>query len=229
MNILSCLADFIYPRVSIISGNRLGDNNSNQYISDEEILLLDKVTEEDFSDLKFKTISEYSFGLFAFRDGDEFSKVIYNLKYGGMKKLGNFLGAILGFELKKYCDENGYTDFDFIVPVPLFKTKVRERGYNQSDFICRGINEVLGIRLLTDLIVRNRYTSTQTKLSREQRIENMKDAFEFNDRYANEIFHRKIILVDDVITTGSTVNEITKVLKKNNCGEIMVCCLAMAR
>ena len=223
------LIDFIYPKTSIITDKRLDENNSNQYISDDEINLIDRVTPDDFTDLREKVISEYSFSLFAFREGDDFSKIIYQLKYGGMKQLGVYLGELLGNELKNYLEENDLEDFEFIIPVPLFKTKLRERGFNQSDFICKGINEKLKIKFIPDLIRRIRHTSTQTKLNRDERIKNMKNAFELNGKYKEEISGKKLILVDDVVTTGSTVNEVIKVLKDNDCGDILVCILAMAR
>lgn len=226
---LTSFVDFVFPKTSIISGKRLDENNSNQYISDDEIELIDRVSKNDLIDLEKKLISDHSFALFAFREDDDFSKIIYQLKYGGMKMLGVYLGRMLGNELKKYITQNNLPDFDIIIPVPLFKTKVRERGYNQSDFICLGISKTLGIKCISDIVKRNRHTSTQTKLSREERIENMKDAFEINDKYKNEIDGKGIILVDDVVTTGSTMNEVIKVLKENGCSDVTACCLAMAR
>lgn len=226
---LTSFVDFIFPKTSIISGKKLDENNTNQYISDDEIELIDRINKDDFIDLKRKLVSDHSFALFAFREEDDFSKIIYQLKYGGVKRLGIYLGGILGNELKKYIAQNDLADSDIIIPVPLFKTKVRERGYNQSDFICLGISETLGIKCIPDIVKRNRHTSTQTKLNREERIVNIKDAFEINDKYKSEIDMKRIILVDDVVTTGSTMNEVIKVLKENGCNEVTACCLAMAR
>lgn len=226
---LNVLIDFVFPKTSIISGERLHESNSNQYFKDEEINLLSKVTSEDLTDLKNKVNADYTFSLFAFRDGDEFSGIIYELKYGGMKKLGIYLGNLFGNELKTFLEQQNISHFDYIIPVPLFKTKVRERGYNQSEFLCKGIAEKIQIKFVPDLTKRIRHTSTQTLLSREERILNMKDAFIINEKFRNEVFEKKIILVDDVITTGSTMNEVIKVLKQNNCGEVLACSLAMAR
>lgn len=223
------LTDFIFPKTSIISEKRLDENNSNQYIGDDEIYLIPKVTESDLSDLKNKLIADFTISLFAFREGDDFSKIIYQLKYGGMKRLGVYLGCLFGKELKKYLKERKISNFDFIIPVPLFKTKLRERGYNQSDFICKGINEILNTKFYPDMARRIRHTSTQTKLNRKERMENMKDAFEINKKHKHEIRSKRIILVDDVVTTGSTMNEVIKVLKENQCGDVLACCLAMAR
>lgn len=225
---LNSLIDFIFPKTSVISDERLNENNSNEYISDDELYLIDKVTPEDLSDLKRKVNSAFTFSLFAFREGDNFSKIIYQLKYGGMKRLGIFLGEQLGIELQNHLKENNLT-FDLLIPVPLFKTRVRERGFNQSDFICTGINKKLNIKFSPHLVTRVRHTMTQTKLNREERIRNMKDAFKINKKCENEIYGKSIILVDDVVTTGSTINEVIKVLEQNGSRDVMTCVLAMAR
>ncbi len=229
MDLVNNVLDFIFPRVSIVSDKSLDEKNSNQYIGDDELNLLDIVGKNDLLDLKSKIISEDSFSLFAFREGDEFSKIIYQLKYGGMKRLGIFLGNLVGQKLEKYLRNNTVMKYEVLIPVPLFLTKFRERGYNQTDFICKGMNEKLGIQFLPHIIKRTRHTSSQTKLSREERIENIKDAFIVEIKFTEVICGRDLILVDDVITTGSTMNEAIKVLKKNGSGNILACSLAMAR
>lgn len=225
---LNSFIDFIFPKTSVISDERLDEDNSNQYISDDELSLIDKVTFEDLLDLKRKVNSAFAFSLFAFREGDNFSKIIYQLKYGGMKRLGIYLGEKLGIELQNHLKVNGLT-FDLLIPVPLFKTKVRERGFNQSDFICIGINKKLNIKFSPHLVTRVRHTKTQTKLNREDRIRNMKDAFKINKKCENEIYGKRVILVDDVVTTGSTINEVIKVIEEKGCNDVMTCVLAMAR
>ena len=229
MKTLNSLIDFIFPKTSIISGRLINEDNSNQYINNEESDSLGRVSEKDLKELKDKLDSDYCLSIFTFREKDDFSKIIYNLKYAGMKKLGNYLGNLLGNEIQnksglKFSGEN-----DLLIPVPLHKTKYRERGYNQSDFICEGVNEILKINYLKNLIKRTRHTLTQTKLNRRQRMENMKDAFELNNRVNINIEGRNIILIDDVITTGSTLNEVIKVVRENNCRVVIACTVAMAR
>lgn len=225
----NALIDFIFPKTSIISDERLDENNSNSYIKDEEILSLSKVTADDLVELRKKVTADLAFSIFAFREGDDFSKIIYQLKYGGMKRLGKFLGEIAGRELILQFEKENLRGFDLLIPVPLYKTKYRERGYNQSDLICIGINKYLELRFIPDLVKRVKYTSTQTKLNREQRIDNMKDAFDINKKYRDYICGKRIIVADDVVTTGSTMNEVIKVLKDNGCGEVLGCSVAMAR
>ncbi len=226
---LNELIDFIFPKTSLLSGERIEEGNSNSYIKDEEIHSIDRVSIQDLKEFRQKVNSDFAFSCFAFREGDEFSKLIYQIKYGGMKRLGKFLGDITGKEFKEQIVKVKPEEFDLIIPVPLYRTKYRERGYNQSDLICDGINEHLKIKFIPDLVIRVRHTSTQTKLNREERIDNMKDAFELNKKYKDELYGKKIIVVDDVVTTGSTMNEVIKVLRDNQCGEIMAFTIAMAR
>lgn len=223
------IIDFILPKISLYSDIRIDGRNSNSYINDDEIFSIPKVTYEDLVELNEKLIADISFSHFLIKEGDEFSKIIYQLKYGGMKKLGICLGELIGHELQIIIQTNNIKEFDFILPVPLYKTKLRERGYNQSEYICKGIVKYLNSELIPDPVQRVRHTSTQTKLNREERISNMKDAFMINERYKEIIFGKRIIVVDDVVTTGSTLNEVIKVLKDNNCGVVMACTLAMAR
>jgi ComF family protein len=223
------LIDFIFPKTSVLSDERIYEVNSNQYLNDEELTSLNKVTVEDLLDLKLKVNSDFSFSCFAFREGDEFSKLIYQLKYGGMRNLGVFLGETLGREIKKFFESENIKGFELLIPVPLHKTKKRERGYNQSDYICKGITNVLSLEFAPDLIRRVKHTPSQTKLNKEERIDNMKDAFEINALYLNRISQKRVILVDDVVTTGSTLNEVINVLRETGCGDVFACTLAMAR
>jgi len=229
MEMVNNIIDFIFPKTCIISGKTLDEFNSNNYLSDDEISSLKTVTSSDRSDLSNKLISDHSFSHFAFYEGDDFSNIIYQLKYGGMKKLGIFMGELLGKELKKYFEEKDLPDFDYIIPVPLFKTKFRERGYNQSDFICMGLSKVLHAESKNDMIKRIRHTKSQTMLNREERIENVRGAFVFNENYFDKIVGKKVIVVDDVITTGSTINEVIKVVRQCSESDVMGCTLAMAR
>lgn len=229
INLINSFIDFLYPKTSLISGERIEPGNSNDFITDNEFNSLRRITPEDLKELNAKIVSDYSFSSIAFYENDDFSKLIYMLKYGGMKNLGTFLGETTGMELRIHLEENNIQDFDYIIPVPLFKTKIRERGYNQSDYICRGLNRIIAAEFVPDLVKRIRHTTTQTKLSRDERINNIRDAFEINKKYTGEISGKRVIIADDVITTGSTMNEVINVLKKNNAGEILAFSVAMAR
>jgi ComF family protein len=136
-------------------------------------------------------------------------KLIHQLKYKGIKEIGSELGRIYANSLKS----SGFLEeIDLIIPVPLHPSKKRQRGFNQSDFISRGISETTGIPMDSDLLVRKIVSKTQTRKSRYDRWTNVQDIFRVTDQGRLKDMH--ILLVDDVITTGSTIeacaNEILK-------------------
>jgi len=112
--------------------------------------------------------------------------------------------------------------------VPLHRAKERERTYNQSLFICKGIGETLNIAAPDNFMKRNRFTETQTRLDKPGRKENVRGAFEINPKIKQNITGKNIILADDVITTGATILECARVLKENGCGKILICSAAYA-
>ncbi|RKY96932.1 MAG: hypothetical protein DRQ03_06510 [Candidatus Hydrothermota bacterium] len=119
-------------------------------------------------------------------------------------------------------DEN----YDFIIPVPLHPLKEKERGFNQSLLIAELIKEELQVPIVTEGIIRTKYTKTQTKLSRKEREENVKNAF--NIKSVKRFIGKKLLIVDDVYTTGSTVRSLAKCFPKE-VSRIDVLTLAIAR
>jgi len=160
---------------------------------------------------------------FLFDQNTPVQSVIHSLKYNGKFKIGIFLGKtaaqILSTKLQNW-------EADFIIPVPLFHSKKAERGYNQSFYIAKGLSLILNIPVKANLTKRIRYTETQTALSLEERKENMLNAFDLKKRKSIE--GSKIILVDDVITTGSTVRECGKTLKRNGAVKVFAFSVAIA-
>lgn len=225
--IISNIVDFLYPHVCIVSENSLPENNSNRFISDEILSNLSSVNKNQLEELKNKVKANYVYSLFDFPKKSDFGKIIHHLKYSGMKSLGIFLGEHLSGYAKIQLEESK-ENFDYIIPVPLHKTKVRERGYNQSEFIAKGISEKLNIPLLANAISRMRYTKSQTKLNLKQRAENMKNAFKLNIDKKELIRDKNIIVLDDVITTGATINECVQILKDAGANKIFALSLAMA-
>lgn len=109
-----------------------------------------------------------------------------------------------------------------IIPVPLYKTRKRERGYNQSEVIGDAISKYINVPVKTEHLLRIRSTSTQTRMSREEREENVKQAFSCPLNLAN----KKILLIDDVITTGSTTDACVKLLKQAGANEVDIFVIA---
>lgn len=137
---------------------------------------------------------------FFFAKQGKVQHLIHELKYKGNWEAGVFLGQQLGESLKNAPLFQG---IDYLVPVPLHPKREKKRGYNQSLMIARGIAEVTGIAIGDRFLVRGVNTATQTKKSKEERFQNVKDIFQVC--HAEELQGKHILLIDDVLTTGATL------------------------
>jgi ComF family protein len=126
--------------------------------------------------------------------------LLHQLKYKGNKDLGSYFGKQIGNAL---LQSNRFTDIEALIPLPLFASRERKRGYNQATVLCEGIASVLQVPVLKNVIKRTMATETQTKKNRIERWQNIKDKFELTDSAA--IQHKHVLLVDDVVTTGATL------------------------
>lgn len=149
--------------------------------------------------------------------------LIHELKYNEMKRITKYLGEHVSKYLHNF---QPFENIDIIVPVPLHKVKKRARGFNQSELLSKEISIHMNWLHIPNLVLRNRFTDTQTKLDRKQRQENVSGAFILNSKI--NIQNKNILIVDDVFTTGSTVNSICELLKKNHADRIFVLTIARA-
>lgn len=136
---------------------------------------------------------------FFYRKGSDFRQILHQLKYGGQKEIGAIMGRYMASELTV---SGFFEGIDVIIPVPLHKRKQRIRGYNQSEWIARGISAVTGICIDTEVIVRRKHTDTQTRKSTFERWENVDGIFELH--HAKSLKGKHLLVVDDVLTTGAT-------------------------
>ena len=150
-------------------------------------------------------------------------RLIHHLKYKGAAEIGTELGRIYGNSLKNTVFLN---EIDLIIPVPLHPSKQRRRGYNQSELIARGISEATGIPVDTGILKRISVSTTQTKKSRYDRWLNVNEIFRVTDRGKTE--GRHILIVDDVITTGSTIEACAAELLGGDNIKISVAALAFS-
>jgi ComF family protein len=136
--------------------------------------------------------------------------LIHQLKYNNKKEIGILLGKLFGKDL---LGSEFINPIDFIVPVPLHPKKQKERGYNQAEIIANGLSEVTAIPVSIGNLVRSIFNPTQTKRTKTQRWENVKDIF---DVLQPQLYADKhILLVDDIITTGSTLEACAHALLKS--------------
>lgn len=163
----------------------------------------------------------YAVACYKFTKAGKVQKMLHQLKYGNMPELGTLLGTWYGHTLL----EAGFdTRSDVIMPVPLHKTRMRKRGYNQSSAIAKGLHKSMGLPVSESSLKRIRKTSTQTKKGRVERLEGLSGAFGVTDR--TMVHGRRIMLVDDVITTGATLLACMDVLYEAGAKEVGVVALA---
>ena len=134
--------------------------------------------------------------------------LLHRLKYDGKQYIGTYLGKQLGYDLVQIDWQKG---IDAIIPVPLHPEKEAARGYNQSKLLAEGMGDVLGLPVITTALQRIKNTESQTQKTREERIENMQDAFVVADAAA--IAGKHLLLIDDVLTTGATLEACALALK----------------
>jgi ComF family protein len=164
---------------------------------------------------------DYSYSLFRYQD--EVIRLIHRLKFGEKVSYARSIGELLlTTVVDKLLPEQGRPEC--IIPVPLHNRRLRQRGYNQSTEISRVLSKKMGLAIEHDVVLRQRSTLTQTGLKAKQRQKNIKGAFKVMRR----LNAKHVLLVDDVITTGSTVNELAKVLKQSGIERIGVLSIARA-
>ncbi len=161
--------------------------------------------------------------LFRFQKGSKFQDLLHLLKYKGRQDIGEELGRQLGFELKK---SELFNAVNVVIPVPLHPKREKKRGYNQAECIAKGIAESMGIEIQARNMIRTIETQTQTKKSRIERWKNVDSIFEI--RQPEKLNNKHILLVDDVVTTGATLEACAQELLKTQGTTVNIAALATA-
>jgi ComF family protein len=156
-----------------------------------------------------------------FTGGSSIQHGMHLLKYKGRKEIGFYFGRKMGEALKQ---SGRFKNCELIIPLPLFSAREKERGYNQSFLIAEGISQELDIPVISNVVFRVRKTTTQTHKSRIQRWKNMESTFELRDPLS--ISGKHILLVDDVVTTGASLEACARVLLGASGIQISIACLA---
>ncbi len=143
---------------------------------------------------------ENAAALFYYQQHSPSSNIVLQFKYGGKWNIAEDMGRMAA---KEFIQHGFFDDVDVIVPVPITKKRERERGYNQSYHIAVGIGEITGLAIVKNAVKRVKFTGSQTQKHAAERRENVADAFKLNN--GNKIGGKHVLVVDDVVTTGSTL------------------------
>ncbi|MCB0491319.1 MAG: ComF family protein [Cyclobacteriaceae bacterium] len=166
----------------------------------------------------------YGVAFLKLKKGGVVQKMLHQLKYKHHPEIGVKLGKVFGNELKQ---KGLSATFDLIIPVPLHPSRIRKRGYNQSAKFAEGLSYVLQVPWDESISVRKTRTKTQTNKSKLERWENVKDVFAIAQ--SGQVSGKRILLVDDVITTGATLEACGMHLINSGCAQLSVACIAEAQ
>lgn len=212
----SVFRDFLslfFPDLCVVCGQRL--NEGEQHICTDCLLLLPKTNfhlqtdnrlEQFFAGrIPFERIAAFAY----FVKGGSIQQIIHELKYKNNPEIGYFIGQLCGEAIK---DSEFISSIDLLIPIPLHPKRQKQRGYNQSLEICRGISDIAKVPVDNYTLIRTVNNPSQTKNSRFDRWKNVEDIFSITNE---TVFQNKhILLVDDVITTGSTLESCAKEILK---------------
>lgn len=225
MSLWQDFISLIYPRSCICCDNLL--LKSEEFICNQCFINLpqskfEAENESELDKLFYGRVPVQKVGAFLiFEKSGKVQKILHSIKYNGNKRLAFRVGQWYGEKLKEY---NVFVMADCIVPVPLHPKKQKQRGFNQSEEFAKGLSDSLHIPVVNDNLIRAEFTSTQTKKSKAERWENVKDKFEL--MYPERLESKTILLVDDVITTGATLDACYQAL--NSAKEIKLSVISLA-
>lgn len=230
MNTFKALFDLILPRHCIICGRRLNVREEYCCLSCHIDIPLtyfwEQVDNRMAIEFRKKTGDDLSraVSLFFYREDSSFRQITRHLKYEYGIGSGRHFSKMLAYKLK---DEGIFDDVDLIVPVPLHWTRKWSRGYNQAEVIASSLSRVLDIKMDNGLLKRCRRTGTQTKLSGDAKSGNVAGAFKLK-KGIGSLQAEHILLVDDVYTSGSTLAECHKAIRKAGNPELKISVATLA-
>lgn len=222
-SLITVVLDFIYPAYCLACRTKLSNN---------ELLLcspcwnaLPRIPGELDISVMTRAIDGpifFSKALSVWEFNPIVQQVIHHLKYQNFQRLAPILGHFMADKLTGLS----LPQDTLLVPIPLHQTRHRERGYNQSALLCHAIAQKTGFSISEGIVRRIRYTHTQTRLNAAERRENVADAFRVFSPAALQ--ERLVILVDDVITTGATMNACARELLANGARDVFLLSAAKA-
>jgi ComF family protein len=226
LGIISDFFNLFFPKVCPACTNLLVKNENilcTKCLFDLPKTNLHKVTNNEVEKLFWGRCKvEYATSFLYFNKKGIAQALMHQIKYKGNKDLGLYMGKLLGYELK----DSNFNEIDLIIPVPLHFKRLRQRGYNQSELIAAGISEVLKKPVDTHSLKRKTKTSSQTKKNRYERWLNVNEVFEVAK--PESVANKHILLIDDVVTTGATLESCTQALLACTNVKVSIATLAKA-
>jgi ComF family protein len=224
---LNYLAELFFPRLCVVCGDRLIEQEqwiclhclhhiprTNFHLDGEN-----RVAQLFYGRVQIESATSF----FYFSKGSKYQSLLHNLKYKGMKELGAEIGKHFAIDLMQ---SEVFSSVDIVCPVPLHPSKEKKRGYNQSWWIASGIARQMQKELSADNLKRVTATETQTRKSRFERWQNVEGIFELSDPEAFSGKH--VLLVDDVVTTGSTLEACAQTILSQTGAKVSIVTLATA-
>lgn len=222
---IEALLDIIYPPQCHCCQETIEINNTDLFC----VECSSQLNLMDFENHLVNPISDHFWGRISLKNSlclwgilseGNIHHLIHLIKYGGKEELAIELGRMLGHKLKESI---WFEDVDGLVPVPIHWRRKFKRGYNQSEKIARGIHEITGVPIRSDIIKRVRHTVTQTGKNRLERMENLNHSMKLK-KDTVELNH--ILIIDDVLTTGSTIEKTVQTICKNRSIDISLAVVA---
>lgn len=210
---IRAFAELLYPRTCTVCGQRL--NEGERFLCTSCLARLpyrDNGNMHD-NDLLYRMPYapdnlRYIASLLAYNHDSDVHRIIYDIKYRGKKSLAVHMGFLTGMHMQ---EAGFFQDADLLIPVPLHHKRMRTRGYNQAALIAKGISLATGIPV-ADIMKRSAYTNSQTTFGEEERTDNMNRKFRIIE--PDTCRNRNIVIVDDILTTGSTLAECASALEE---------------
>ena len=167
----------------------------------------------------------YCWAWLRFRKGNLARTLLHRVKYGGSRRIGRYMGMRFGHDLLRSNFERSLNEIDCIVPIPLHPKKQRKRGFNQAEAIAKGMSTALSIPVRSDILKRKTHKGSLTALGRMDRWDSIQDNYDIQKKAD---LPKHIMIVDDVVTTGATIESCAALLKENGVTTISVATLAYA-
>lgn len=228
MSLFSDFIDLVFPNYCLMCSGSLVKNEEHICLHCRYHLPLTNYHKDRDNPLSRRFVGKvdvkYAWAFLKFTKGGQVQQALHHLKYNKKPEVGKLLGSWFGTELKKH---NLHTEFDAIVPVPLHPSKLKKRGYNQCDPIADGLALQMEVAAQPTALRRNTANRTQTRLNRMERYENTRRIFEVTE--SDLIRGKRILLVDDVVTTGSTLEACVAALQEAQCRDVSIACIAAAQ